>query len=220
MTGTIIQYILLLIAHAAAGIYSSTLKYSKKTTYIIWGSWVVVQTGLLFYTEFVLTNWALQFLVGFGLSLVGQYVIFFATTKGRLAQRIFTMLTYSIFFCIVMSLVTMVNGTFAQRHWTFTALIQAVLLLAIVSYFLLYVCPLCRSASKNIATGWEPLIFVNIVFIITIILSSVFPVRLTSFSDPAVFTFLFMSVSIMAVYPVIFSSINSLSEAAAKRETE
>ena len=220
MTGTIIQFILLLIAHAAAGIYSSTLKYSKKTTYIIWGSWVVVQTGLLFYTEFVLTNWALQFLVGFGLSLVGQYVIFFATTKGRLAQRIFTMLTYSIFFCIVMSLVTMVNGTFAQLHWTFTALIQAVLLFVNVFYFLRYVCPLCRAASKNITTGWALLIFVNIVFIITIILSSVFPVRLTSFSDPAVFTFLFMSVSIMAVYPVIFSSINSLSEAAAKRETE
>ena len=30
MTGTIIELILLLVAHAAAGIYSSTLKYSKK----------------------------------------------------------------------------------------------------------------------------------------------------------------------------------------------
>ena len=220
MTGTIIQFILLLIAHAAAGIYSSTLKYSKKTTYIIWGTWVVLQTALLFYTEFVLTNWALQFFVGFILSLVGQYVIFFATTKGKLAQRIFTMLTYSIFFCIVMSLVTMANGTFGELHWTLTALIQAVMLFVIVFYFLRYVCPLCRTAAKNITTGWAPLIFVNIVFIITIILSSVFPVRLVSFSDPAVITFAFISVSIMSVYPVIFSSINSLSEAATKREVE
>lgn len=220
MTGTIIQFILLLIAHAAAGIYSSTLKYSKKTTYIIWGTWVVLQTALLFYTEFVLTNWALQFFVGFVLSLVGQYVIFFVTTKGKLAQRVFTMLTYSIFFCIVMSLVTMVNGTFGQLHWTLTTLIQAALLFAIVFYFLRYVCPLCRTAAKNITTGWAPLIFVNIVFMITIILSSVFPVRLVSFGDPAVITFAFISVSIMSVYPVIFSSINSLSEAATKREVE
>ncbi len=220
MAGTIIQFILLLIAHAAAGIYSSTLKYSKKTTYIIWGTWVVLQTALLFYTEFVLTNWALQFFVGFVLSLVGQYVIFFATTKGKLAQRVFTMLTYSIFFCIVMSLVTMVNGTFGELHWTLTALIQAALLFAIVFYFLRYVCPLCRTAAKNITTGWAPLIFVNIVFMITIILSSVFPVRLVSFGDPAVITFAFISVSIMSVYPVIFSSINSLSEAATKREVE
>lgn len=220
MTGTIMQFILLLIAHAAAGIYSSTLKYSKKTTYIIWGTWIVLQTALLFYTEFMLTNWALQFFVGFVLSLVGQYVIFFVTTKGKLAQRIFTMLTYSIFFCIVMSLFTMFNGTFGQLHWAFTALIQAVLLFSIVTYFLCYVCPLCRAASKNITTGWTPLIFVNIVFITTIILSSVFPVRLTSFRDPACITFIFLSVSIMAVYPVIFSSIYSLSEAATKREVE
>jgi signal transduction histidine kinase len=147
-------------------------------------------------------------------------VIFFVTTKGKLAQRVFTMLTYSIFFCIVMSLVTMVNGTFGELHWTLTTLIQAALLFAIVFYFLRYVCPLCRTAAKNITTGWAPLIFVNIVFMITIILSSVFPVRLVSFGDPAVITFAFISVSIMSVYPVIFSSINSLSEAATKREVE
>ena len=220
MIGTIVEFILLLIAHAAAGIYSSTLKYSKKITYLVWGTWVVLQTGLLFFTEFVLTNWALQFFIGFVLSLVGQYVIFFATTKGRLAQRIFTMLTYSIFFCIVMSLLTMISGTFSELHWALTALIEAVLLSAIVTYFLRYVCTLCRAASKNITTGWAPLIFVNIVFIITIILSSVFPVRLTSFNDPAVITFVFLSISIMAVYPVIFSSINHMSEAAEKREVE
>ena len=220
MIGTIVEFILLLIAHAAAGIYSSTLKFSKKITYIIWGTWIAIQTGLLFFTEFVLTNWALQFFVGFVLSLVGQYVIFFVTTKGRLAQRIFTMLTYSIFFCIAMSLFTMISGTFSELHWAFTALIEAVLLSAIVIYFLRYVCTLCRAASKNITTGWTPLIFVNTVFIITIILSSIFPVRLTSFNDPAVITFVFLSISIMAVYPVIFSSINHMSEAAEKRAVE
>ena len=220
MTGAIVEFILLLIAHAAAGIYSSTLKYSKKFTYIVWGLWVVLQTGLLFFAEFVLTNWALQFFIGFGLSLVGQYVIFFATTKGRLAQRIFTMLTYSVFFCIAMSLFTMVSGSFKELHWIPTALIQALLLLAIVTYFLRYVCALCRTASKDITTGWGPLIFVNVVFIITIILSSVFPIRLTSFGDPSFITFVFLSISIMAVYPVIFSSINHMSEAAEKRAVE
>ncbi|MBQ4273657.1 MAG: GHKL domain-containing protein [Clostridia bacterium] len=220
MTETIVEFILLLIAHAAAGIYSSTLKYSKKITYIVWGTWVVLQTALLFFTEFVLTNWALQFFIGFVLSLVGQYVIFFVTTKGKLAQRIFTMLTYSIFFCIAMSLFTMIRGTFSELHWALTILIQAVLLSAIVTYFLRYVCTLCRAASKNITTGWAQLIFVNIVFIITIILSSVFPIRLTSFRDPSFITFVFLSISIMVVYPVIFSSINHMSEAAEKREVE
>ena len=117
-----------------------------------------------------------------------------------------------------MSLFTMFNGTFGQLHWTLTTPIQAIMIFAIVFYFLRYVCPLCHSAAKNITTGWTPLIFVNIVFIITIILSSVFPVRLTTFRDPAVITFIFLSVSIMSVYPVIFSNINSMSAAATKRE--
>ena len=181
---------------------------------------MAIQSALLFYTEFVLTNWALQFLVGFVLSLIGQYAIFFITTKGKLAKRIFTILTYSIFFCIAISFFTMINGTFSELHWILTALIQAVLLFAIVAYFLRYVCPLCRAAAKNITTGWISLIFVNVVFIITIILSSVFPVRLTSFSDPSFVTFVFLSASILAVYPVIFSSINHMSEAAEKRAVE
>ena len=114
----------------------------------------------------------------------------------------------------------MVDGSFPSLHWIPTALIQAVLLTAIVLYFLRYVCPLCRTASKNITTGWRQLIFVNTVFVVTIILSSVFPVRLTSFSDPAFITFVFLSISIMAVYPVIFLSINHMSEAAEKRAVE
>ena len=220
MIGTIIELILILVAHAAAGIYSSTLKYSKKTTYIIWGTWIALQTALLFYTETSLHNWPLQFFFGFIFPLVGQYVIFFVTTKGKLTQRIFTMLTYSIFFCIITAPFIIVKDKLSQLHWSLTVLAQGVMLFAIVSYFLCCVCPLCRKAAKNITTGWAPLIFVNIVFIITIILSSVFPVRLTGFDNPAFITFIFVSISILCVYPVIFSNINSLSEAAMKKAVE
>ena len=220
MIGTIIELIFILVAHAAAGIYSSTLKYSKKTTYIIWGIWIVLQTALLFYTETSLANLPLQFFFGFIFPLVGQYMIFFITTKGRFTQRLFTILTYSIFFCIITSPFIMIKDTLRELHWSLTVFIQAVLFICIVTYYLRCVCPLCRKAAKNITTGWAPLIFVNVVFIITIILSSVFPVRLTGFDDPAFITFIFLSVSILSVYPVIFSNINSLSEAAMKRAVE
>ena len=220
MTGSIIEFIVLLLAHAAAGIYSSTLKYSKKNTYLIWGAWIVLQTVLLWYAEFVLTNKNLQFFAGFALPLIGQYAIFFATTKGKITQRIFTMLTYSIFFCISMTLFTMVKGTFSALHPGLHILIEAVLLFAVVSYFLCYVCPLYRAAAQNVSSGWMLLIYVNIVFLLAVILSSVFPQRLTLFSDRSCITFIFLSVSIMTVYPVIFMSINSMYEAATKREVE
>ena len=55
MTVTIIEFIFLLLSHVSAGIYTSDLKYSKKTTTIIWAVWVFFQIGLLFYTKFVNT---------------------------------------------------------------------------------------------------------------------------------------------------------------------
>lgn len=220
MTVTIIEFIALFLSHAAAGIYSSALKFRKRTVYIIWGVWIMLQIGLLIYTEYVLTDWAAQFFTGFILALVGQYVIFFITTKGKIFRRLFTILTYSIFFCIAITLSLMVKGSIGETYPVLTALIHILILIAADFYFLRYVCPLCRAAERNITTGWIYLIVVNIVFIITIILSSVFPVRLTSFTDPAFITFVFQSISIIAVYPVIFRSINSMSEAAMKRDVE
>lgn len=204
------EFFAVLVAHAVSGIYSSTLKYSKKTTYIIWGIWLILQSMLFLYTEFVLTSQILQFITGFVLALIGQYIIFFATTKGKLGQRIFTIMTYSIFFCIAMALFMIVKGTFSNMHPFLSVLVQYSMLFGIVFYFLRYVCPLCCAAAKNITTGWTPLIFVNVVFLITIILSSVFPVKLTNFNHPAFITFVFISVSIMSVYPVIFISIKNM----------
>ena len=220
MTGTIIEFIILLMAHAAVGIYSSTLKFSKKVTYIIWVIWILFQSGLLFFTEYVLINHILQFFAGFIMSLVGQYLIFFLTTKGKVVQRIFTLLTYSIFFCISVTLLTMVKGTFPNLHPVQATFIHIAILFGIVFFFLRYVCPLCRSASKNITGGWFLLNFVNVVFLLAVILSSIFPARLDSFYDSACITFIFLSVSIMAVYPVVFFSINNMSDAAMKREVE
>ena len=220
MEATIIEFILVLISHAVAGIYSSTLKYSQKHTYTIWCIWISLQSVLFYYIEFVLTNQVLQFLGGFVLSMVGQYVIFLVTTKGKLVQRVFTMLTYSILFCIFMSLFTMVKGTFHNLHNLIILFIETVMLFCVLHYFLRYVCPLCRTAAKNITNNWMLLIMVNAVFLAILIVSSVFPIRLTSFSDSSSIIFIFLSIAIMAAYPVIFSNINSMSEVAMKREVE
>ena len=76
------------------------------------------------------------------------------------------------------------------------------------------------TSKKNIKNGWYRLIFVNVIFLITLILSSVFPIKLVSYQDQAFVTFIFLCISIVVVYPVIFSNINSMSEVAMKREIE
>ena len=220
MAGTIIEFLLVLIAHAVVGIYSSTLKYSKKFTFIIWGIWVSIQSGLMFYAEIMTTNPILQFVFGYVIVFIGQYTIFFITTKGKLAQRVFTLTTYSIFFSIAMALFTMVKGTFPEANHILIAVVNVAMLGAGVYYFLCHICPLCRHAARNITNGWAQMIVVNAILFMTVILASVFPVRIASFSDPTVLSFFSLVIAIMAVYPVIFSNINNMSEVAIKREVE
>ncbi len=214
------EQLVVLVSHAISGIYSSDLKYSKKTTFFVWGIWVVFQGIIGCFSEFVTKDAGLKFFLGFVTAYVFQYIIFFATTKGRFSQRLFTILTYSIFFCIFMALFMAIQGAFPGMYAIVRTIIHATLMVGVIFYFLKCVCPLCRAASKSIVTGWYPLVFVNCIFVITIVATSVFPVKITSIYMSEFVPFLFLSISIFAVYPVIFSNIKNMTEVAVKRETE
>ena len=220
MISLIFEQLVVLVAHAISGIYSSDLKYSKKTTFSVWGIWVVFQGIIGYFSEFVIKDIGMKFFLGFVTAYVFQYIIFFATTKGRFSQRLFTILTYSIFFCIFMALFMAIQGAFPSMYAIVKTIIHATLMVGVIFYFLKCVCPLCRAASKSIVTGWYPLVFVNCIFVITIVATSVFPVKITSIYMPEFVPFLFLSISIIAVYPVIFSNIKNMTEVAMKRETE
>lgn len=220
MVGEILEFVILLLAHAAAGIYSATLKYSKKVTFAIWGAWIIVQTGVICLCEFMLVEPRLQTFLGFGVTMLGQYVIFFLTTTGKFNRRLFTMLTYSTFFCIFMTLFNAVQGSIAEIHPLLDTIHFFAVLFGIVGFFLRYVCPLCRTAGKNITGGWKRLICVNVIFLITVFLSAFYPVRISSIHDVFFVPFLFLSIAVLAGYPVVFDCIIHMSEAAIKREVE
>ena len=75
----LIELFIILIAHAVSGIYSSKLKYTKKTTTAIWGIWLILQGILWCFGEFVIKDIGLKFLTVFVSAFVLQYVFFFAT---------------------------------------------------------------------------------------------------------------------------------------------
>ena len=214
------EQLVVLVAHAISGIYSSDLKYSKKTTFSVWGIWVVFQGIIGYFSEFVMKDIDMKFFLGFVTAYVFQYIIFFATTKGRFSQRLFTILTYSIFFCIFMALFMAIQGAFPGMNIAIRLIVLCTLLIGILYYFLNFVCPLCRVASKSMVAGWYPLVFVNVIFVITLVAISVFPVKIASIYEPEFISFFFLSISIFAVYPVIFSNIKNMTEVAKKRETE
>ena len=220
MISVLFEFLIILIAHAISGMYSSNLKYSKKTTFIIWGIWLLLQGCIWGFGEFVINNIGLKFLLVFVSGFVFQYVVYFVTTKGEFSQRLFTILTYSVFFCIFMVFNSAIQGTFPGMNIIIRLIVLVGLLVGILYYFLRFVCPLCLAASKNMVTGWYQLVFVNLVFVITLVAISVFPVKIASFYEAEFIPFLFLSISIFAVYPVMFSNIKNMTEVAMKRETE
>ena len=216
----LMEQLFILVAHAISGIYSSNLKYSKKTTFVIWSIWLVLQGCLWCFGEFVINDIGMKLFSIFISAFILQYIVFFATTKGKLSQRLFTILTYSVFFCIFMAFNTVIQGTFPGMNFVIRLIVLCALLIGILYYFLNFVCPLCRVASKSMVAGWYPLVFVNVIFVITLVALSVFPVKITSIYEPGFIPLLFLSISIFAVYPVIFSNIKNMTEVAMKRETE
>ena len=217
---TLFEQLIVLLAHAISGIYSSELKYSKKTTFLIWGIWVFVQSAVWYFGEFVLKDFGMKFFVIFVSAFFFQYVVFFVTTKGKFSQRVFTILTYSVFFCILMGFNTAIQGTFPDMNIIIRLIILGSLLAGVLYYFLRCVCPLCLAAAKSIVTGWYRLVFANVIFISTIIATSVFPAKIVSVYAKEFWLFLFLSISIFAVYPIIFSNIKNMAEVSEKREIE
>ena len=132
----LIEQLFILVAHAISGIYSSNLKYSKKTTFVIWSIWLVLQGCLWCFGEFVINDIGMKFFSIFISAFILQYIVFFATTKGRFSQRLFTILTYSVFFCIFMAFNTVIQGTFPGMNIVIRLIVLCALLIGILYYFL------------------------------------------------------------------------------------
>ena len=87
-------------AHAMIGLFSAPLKFKKWVSILIWCVWGVVQTALFIPAMTSDSGNGFEFIAGFVAPYLGQYLLFFIATKGEFAKRLFTILTYSVFFCI------------------------------------------------------------------------------------------------------------------------
>ena len=138
----IIDAVGVIVAHAVIGLFAAPLRYKKWISLIIWGVWGAAQALLFLPAMNADVEEGFGFLVGFIVPYIGQYVLFFITTKGKFAKRLFTILTYSVFFCIYMGVATSVIGSFPDLHWGVASLIRITLLFVVVFVFLKKICPL------------------------------------------------------------------------------
>ena len=204
------EFLTVLFAHIAVGIFAMPLKYSKRVSVLVWGCWGLVQFVLLSVTSRVTLPWGLTFLISFFSTYIGQYLLFFILSEGRVIEKLFIMLTYSNFFCIYMGAITALIGSFPSSPPLVSVIMRFLLLGAIVLFFLKELCPMYRESANKIKKGMWSLIFANIIFLLAIVSLSVYPIKLTSITAPQFLPFVLLSAVVLAVYPVFFRSIEHM----------
>ena len=160
----VIDGVAVITAHVMIGLFSAPLRYKKWVSILIWCVWGVIQTVLFIPAMTFTADKVFGFIFGFLTPYVGQYVLFFITAKGKFAKRLFTILTYSVFFCIYMAIATSVIGSFPNLHWGVVSLIRIVLLFVVVFTFLKKICPLFWNNLSESIKSWWLLVFADAVF--------------------------------------------------------
>ena len=203
-------------AHAMIGLFSAPLKFKKWVSILIWCVWGVVQTALFIPAMTSDSGNGFEFIAGFVAPYLGQYLLFFIATKGEFAKRLFTILTYSVFFCIYMAIATSIIGSFSDLPWQFASLVRISLLFVVVFIFLKKICPLFWTSTSESIKSWWLLVFADAIFLLAVVSSSVFPNKIESVKNTYFIAFITLVVAIVSVYPIIFISIKNM--AVAERE--
>ena len=216
LLNSVIDAIAVISAHVLVGLFSAPLKYRRGISVLIWCVWGVLQTVMLSPVMASEVDIVFGFIAGFIVPYIGQYVLFFITTRGNPARRLFTLLTYSVFFCIYMGVANALIGSIPNLHWTTASLVRITLLFIVVLIFIKRIAPLFWNSLADSIKSWLILIFADTVFLLAVVSSSVFPNRVESVKDPYFIAFLTLVVAIISVYPILFISIKNM--ALAERE--
>lgn len=216
----ILDAVVIVAAHITVGLFAAPLKYKKWISVLIWCVWGILQTLLLVPTLFNDTTIELSFMIGFVSPYIGQYVLFFILTKGKIAKRLFTLLTYSVFFCIYMGIASSLIGSLPPLHWSVISLLRTSFLFAVVLLFLKKISPMFWNGLAEPIKNWWLLVFVDTVFLLAIVSSSVYPNKLERVRDPYFIAFLTLVIAIVSVYPILFVSIKNMAELAREKQRQ
>ena len=89
LLNAVIDALAVIVAHIMIGLFSAPLKYKKWVSIFVWCVWGLAQTVLFIPAMISDAGLGFGFIVGFIVPYVGQYVLFFIMTKGKLDKRLF-----------------------------------------------------------------------------------------------------------------------------------
>lgn len=213
MFETILRALLTFLAHAIAATHLAPLKYSKSITYSLWAVFVLGHSVLAFFLPSV--QWAtpsLLFTV-YMLACVLHVLLFFITTTGRLGQRAFLILSYTVFFTACCGITDYFRCFLLPPDSMWYLLIYGAALGLALYVLLGRLRPAFPEAAMFKAKEWRLLSALMVMFFVLLTTWFVYPNRMSHFTRAQAAGFPAAVLLLFATYGTIFICVRTVSGA-------
>lgn len=217
---TMLESLLIYLSHAFAAVNMAPLKYSKRKTYLIWGIWIAAAMTLPLILQKTTTSdkTGISPIVVFMLLFCTQAMLYFLTTKGRILERVFLLLSYAVIFTSCMSIVESVQRFIPQNNSWIRLLIYGLLLFGILIIYFKKFMPVFKQSASYIHKEWVLLFVLMVLFFLAIMSWSIFPNTMNDFTLKQIVTFWLLLTVFAVSYAIIFISAKNIAEAARAKQ--
>ena len=200
--------ILSVLSHIGMSLFLAKPKFSKPVTALIWLLYAVV--FLILPPDTAQLNYALM--------LVLNGVLFFASTKGKPAEKGFLFLSYA---CIYTSFGVLVSFV-GEQEISFGVQIMVSILIMALLQFLLYalILPQFRKVSPYIDRGWGKYYAIVVAFLIVTAVQSIYLDGVTRTDNGRFQIFLLTTAVFYITYAAVFASLKDMVELAKERRKQ
>ena len=194
--------LLLVASHCIAALTMTKPRFGKKTTALIWGSYV-----LLF---IVMGISRCDVAVGFFISFTTYVILFFVSSVGSFNSRLFSLLTYSITAIVYVSTIF----KFSLEHRTFVWFVilpiccLGLLLFVLIKVFL----PRFNQVQNHLDSMYKPYNLLNSLFLILIVMEGLYPFKLSLDNKAGLVMYVLTLIIYYVTFIIMFRNIIQISE--------
>jgi len=194
--------LLLVASHCIAALTMTKPRFGKKTTALIWGSYVAL--------FIVMGITKCDVAVGFFISFTVYVILFFVSSVGSFNSRLFSLLTYSITAIVYVSTIFKFSLEYQTFVWFVILPIcgLGLLLLILIKVFL----PQFNKVQSHLDYMYKPYNLLNSLFLILIVMEGLYPFKLSLENKAGLILYLLTLIIYYMTFIIMFRNIIQISE--------
>lgn len=219
MVPAFISAALAIAAHITAVYHMAEHRFSKKMTLAIWLVYGAMVTAFWLYLNAKKAS-AHSLIFAYYAGMLLWASLYFATTRGRLGQRAFLLITYIVLFSVFGGVRDIFRYSVFSSPMCWQSLAVNALLLALLLWlFLSKLLPQVRAVGRQI-DDWRPLCGISALLFAAATCLTIWPYSMTEATDRDIFSYLTFVLVVSMVYPVLFGNLQKMAQISRAKQTE